>query len=387
MSMSSLPVLCFANRSDFLCEPRSQCVSAFKIPVPPFCLCSGCQLKDLTFFLTQRLLPCIAMLLKDTSYIVLTGGAGFIGSGVLRVLNDEGIDNIVVVDNLGSTDKWKNLLHKSFAEVLHKEQLFDWLRGREKEISAIIHLGACTSTVERDANYLLENNYRYSVKLAQFAIAHGIRFIYASSAATYGSGAQGFSDQHGTLEAYFPLNMYGYSKHLFDLWLTRNSLLDRVVGLKYFNVFGPNEYHKGEMASTIFRFLPTAIKKGSIQLFKSSEPGRFADGDQVRDFIYIKDAARMTVQFLNNTLTGIFNIGMGIPHTWNSLAHSIGKALKKELEIVYTPMPDYLTGKYQNYTCADMSKTMKQNLIRPGFTFEEAVVDYVRSHLLPEKHW
>ncbi len=323
------------------------------------------------------------MKLFEDKYIIVTGGAGFIGSGVVRILNDQGFKNIVVVDNLGCTDKWKNLVRKKVLDVLHKDDLFEWLKGRERDIEAFLHLGACSSTVERDANYLLENNYRYSVQLAEYALTNEHRFIYASSAATYGDGSLGFSDDHSTLESYEPLNMYGFSKHLFDLWLKEQNLLDKVVGLKYFNVYGPNEFHKGRMASAVLKMVPDALKKGKISLFKSSEPEKYEDGGQMRDFIYVKDAAKMTVQFLTNDQTGIFNVGTGKPETWNALAQSVIKALDRPVEIEYVSMPEDLIGKYQNYTCADMHKFPFQ----PEFTLEAAVKDYVQNYILPERYW
>ncbi len=325
------------------------------------------------------------MKLFEDKYIVVTGGAGFIGSGVIRVLNEQGFKNIVVADNLGHTEKWKNLVGKKFLDVIHKDTLFDWLEGKERDIEAFIHLGACSSTVETDANYLLENNYRYSVRLAEYALENGHRFIYASSAATYGDGSRGFSDSHETLEGYEPLNMYGFSKHMFDLWLKEHNLLDKVVGLKYFNVFGPNEYHKGRMTSAILKMLPDAQKTGKIRLFKSSDPENYEDGGQMRDFIYVKDAAKMTVQFLTNDQTGIYNIGTGKPETWKALARALIQALEKPVEIEYIPMPEDLIGKYQNYTCADMEKS--RNLLKPEFTLEAAVEDYVKNYLLPHTFW
>jgi ADP-L-glycero-D-manno-heptose 6-epimerase len=314
--------------------------------------------------------------------IVVTGGAGFIGSGVIRHLNDQGKRDIIVVDELAKTEKWKNLVGKQFVDFISKHQLFDWLKGRESEIGAFIHLGACSSTVETDASYLLENNYRYTVRLAEYALKHSQRFIYASSAATYGDGEKGFSDAHETLEGYHPLNMYGYSKHLVDLWFKREGLLDQVVGLKYFNVFGPNEYHKGRMASAITHILPSARRDGHIRLFKSSDPKQFGDGEQKRDFVYIKDVARMTCSFLDNASTGIFNIGSGLASTWNELARAVFKAIQKPVNIQYIDMPMDLIGKYQNYTCADMRKTGFQ--CRP---LEEAVIEYVRDYLIPGKTW
>jgi len=329
------------------------------------------------------------MKVYEDQYVVVTGGAGFIGSGVIRHLNDLGLDNIIVVDELGTTEKWKNLVGKGFADVIEKDHIFDWLQGKESAIEAFIHLGACSSTVETDASFLLENNYRFSIRLAEYALKNDHRFIYASSAATYGDGSQGFSDNHDELEKLHPLNMYGYSKHLFDLWLKNQGLLNKVVGLKYFNVFGPNEYHKGRMASAITQILPTAQKEGVVRLFKSSEPERFADGEQCRDFIYVKDAARMTCAFLENEAAGIFNIGTGTPGTWNTVASGVFKALKATSNIQYIKMPEDLTGKYQNYTCAEMSKTKEAlgDAISSCKPLEEAVVDYVSNYLLQGKRW
>lgn len=326
--------------------------------------------------------------MKQNQLIVITGAAGFIGSAVLRDLNDKGITNIILVDDLDETDKWKNLVGKKFLDILHKNQLFDWLKGRESEISAFIHLGACSSTVETDSNFLLENNYRYTQKLAEYALENQIRFIYASSAATYGDGSQGFDDDHDKLETLQPLNMYGYSKHLFDLWAKNQGVLDKVVGLKYFNVFGPNEYHKGRMCSAIVKIVPQAKQDGFIRLFKSSEPELFGDGEQKRDFIYVKDAARMTTAFLDNDESGIFNIGTGKAETWNALASGVFKGIELPKKIEYIEMPSDLIGKYQNYTQAEMKKTHGAlNSTADCWTLENSVVDYVQNYLVEEKVW
>ncbi len=326
--------------------------------------------------------------MNDERAIIVTGAAGFIGSAVVRYLNNQGLSNIVLVDDLEKTEKWKNLVGKTFKDIVAIDQLHNWLQGRESEIGAFIHLGACSSTVETDADYLLNNNYRYSVQLAEYALKHNHRFIYASSAATYGDGNRGFSDDHDQLETLEPLNMYGYSKHLFDLWAKQNGVLDKVVGLKYFNVFGPNEAHKGRMASAIVHVLPQAQNEGEIRLFKSSEPEKFSDGDQCRDFIYIKDAVRMTCAFLDNEAGGLFNIGTGKTGTWNQVANAIFKAIEKPAKIKYIDMPQDLIGKYQNYTRADMSKTagiLGQNALND--TLENSIIDYVQNYLLTEKKW
>jgi ADP-L-glycero-D-manno-heptose 6-epimerase len=328
------------------------------------------------------------MRLYDDQLIIITGGCGFIGSGVVRHLNDQSMSNILIVDELDRTEKWKNLVGKKFVDILDKSQLFQWLEGRQSDVEAFIHLGACSDTTEKDSSYLLENNYRYSTKLAEYALKHDKRMIYASSAATYGDGVLGFSDDESKLESLIPLNMYGYSKHLFDLWLKSEGVLNKFVGLKYFNVFGPNEAHKGRMASAINHIVPTARREGTIQLFKSSEPTQFADGEQKRDFIYVKDAVRMTCAFLDNVATGIFNIGTGIAGSWNQIAKAVFKALDLPEHIQYIDMPIDLIGKYQNYTCADMQKTKKAlGVIADCMPLEDAVVDYVSQYMLKGKTW
>lgn len=318
---------------------------------------------------------------------VVTGGAGFIGSGVIRELNDRGIESIVVVDSLGTDDKWKNLVGKSFCDIIHESQLFDWLSSRPSSIGGIIHLGACSSTVEPNADFLLENNYRYTRRLLEFSLQHGVRCVYASSAATYGDGTEGFVDTHEGLECLKPLNMYGYSKHLIDLWLFRNRLLNRVVGLKYFNVYGPNEWHKGRMASFVLKVVPEVLNSGKLKLFKSHRPD-FQDGEQQRDFIYVKDAAAVTCDLLESDACGIFNVGTGKAVSWNQLARAVFAALDRPSCIEYTPMPPDLIGKYQYFTQADVAKTemiLNRKLCR--YTLEQAVSDYVKTHLLQELRW
>lgn len=328
------------------------------------------------------------MKLYDDQLIVVTGGAGFIGSCVIKELNDKGITNIVVVDSLKESEKWKNLVGKQFYEILEKEQLFDWLVGRESQIEAFIHLGACSSTVERNASYLLENNYRYTVKLAEYALANNHRFIYASSAATYGDGSLGFSDDEKGMQQLRPLNMYGYSKQLFDLWALNHGVLDKITGLKYFNVFGPNEGHKGRMASAIVHFLPKILDNRPVQLFESSEPEKYVNGGQMRDFIYVKDAAKMTCAFLKNDAMGIYNIGTGVPESWNALAEAMFTAVNKPAQIEYIKMPEDLKGKYQNYTCAQIDRTKKALGDEFKTTpFKAAVQDYVQNYLLPGVLW
>ena len=319
--------------------------------------------------------------------IVVTGAGGLIGSGVVRYLNDQGYKNVVLVDVLDHPEKIKNLEGKVYQELIGIDTLFPWLKGKEREIKAIIHLGACSDTMEMDAFYLHNNNTCYTQRLAEYALGNGIRFIYASSAATYGDGERGFSDDHEELEQLLPLNLYAKSKHAFDLWAKQEKILDKIVGLKYFNVFGPNEAHKGHMASIVYKMVPVVQNQGVIRLFKSSEPSRFGDGEQCRDFIYVKDAARMTCQFIEDERSGIYNIGMGKPSTWNQIAKAIFIALEREPKIEYIDMPDDLVGRYQNYTCAKMKKYCGASLFHVEYDIENAIKDYVLNHLLIGKAW
>ncbi len=313
--------------------------------------------------------------------IVVTGGAGFIGSCFLKKLNDRNISNILVVDELGTGAKWKNLVGKNIADVVHKTAFRTNLLAGEygADIEAIVHLGACSRTTEEDADYLLENNYEYSKDLARYAADRNIRFIYASSAATYGSGGSGYSDNE--YDALEPLNMYGFSKHLFDNWVRLNGYDTRFVGIKFFNVFGPNEYHKGDMASLVYKAYRQVVDTGVIRLFRSYRP-EYADGEQKRDFVYVKDAVDIMWDMLRlGEIAGIFNLGTGKARSWNDLARSVFRALGREPRIEYIDMPESLKNQYQYFTEADMEKLGQTRAEHEFTSLEDAVADYVQNYL------
>jgi ADP-L-glycero-D-manno-heptose 6-epimerase len=325
--------------------------------------------------------------------IIVTGGAGLIGSAVVQHLNKTGRNDILIVDHLGQTDKWRNLAPLDFMDYLEKdsfEQLLNdgsigsRLPGSHK-LDAVIHLGACSATTECDATYLVKNNFEYTRKLALAALAVDARFIYASSAATYGDGVSGFVDDDAHLQQLRPMNMYGYSKQLFDLWAQRQGLLEKFVGIKFFNVYGPNEQHKGEMRSLVLKAYEQISATGTLRLFKSHRPD-YEDGEQLRDFVYVKDAAAMTLHFLQNRNgNGIFNVGGGLAVSWNRLARAIFAAMGKPASIEYIEMPESIRTTYQYLTCADISKIRAAGYSETIATVEEGVTDYIRNYLIPGK--
>ena len=315
--------------------------------------------------------------------IVVTGAAGFIGSALIAELNKKGIEDILAVDELGCDDKWKNLRGLKFIEYVEKQDFLDMvLQGRLlPPVQTIFHLGACSSTTETDCSYLVKNNYEYSKTLAQWAISNSARFIYASSAATYGDGQQGFTDDEERIETLRPLNMYGYSKQMFDLWVKRSDLLDKIVGVKYFNVFGPNEYHKQSMKSFILKSFEQIKETGKVKLFKSYHED-YANGEHVRDFIYVKDAVDMTLFFYENkNIKGLFNIGTGRARSWNDLINAVFAAMNKPADIEYIDMPASIRGQYQYFTQADVSKIRKAGYTKTTFELEDAIKDYVQNYL------
>ena len=315
--------------------------------------------------------------------IIVTGGAGFIGSAFVWKLNQEGIDDIVIVDELGTDDKWKNLVNRHFVAYIHKDDFLQMICADKVplKISAIVHMGACSSTTERDADYLWSNNYLYTSTLAKWTLKRGIRFIYASSAATYGDGTQGFSDDHGKISRLRPINMYGYSKQVFDLWVLRNSLEKKIAGIKFFNVFGPNEYHKADMASVIFKAFHQIKETGKVKLFKSYKK-EYKDGGQLRDFVYVKDCVKAMWWLFNNPkANGIFNLGTGNARTWNDLIKAVFAAMKKKTNIEYIEMPEALRNQYQYFTEAQMTKLKKAGCPVKFSSLEDSVRDYVVNYL------
>ena len=316
---------------------------------------------------------------------IVTGGAGFIGSAILWKLNKEGIDDILVVDDLGSSDKWKNLVNRRYVDYIHKSDFLALLTsGKFAPVDAVIHMGACSSTTERDADYLMENNFHYSTALAEYALHNHIRMINASSAATYGDGSQGFLDNQETMLKLQPLNMYGYSKQLFDLWALRTGALKDIAGLKFFNVFGPNEYHKDDMCSMVFRGFNQIRETGCLRLFKSYRP-EYMDGGQRRDFVYVKDCVEVVWWLLEHPdASGVFNIGTGKDRSWNALATALFSAMGLEPNIEYIPMPDSLRDRYQYYTRAEMEKLPQAGCPVSFESLETAVSDYVKNYLMQE---
>ncbi|MBK8041090.1 MAG: ADP-glyceromanno-heptose 6-epimerase [Verrucomicrobiaceae bacterium] len=327
--------------------------------------------------------------MKNTeSRILITGGAGFIGSALVWELNRRGCENIVVCDRLSTDEKWKNLVPLRFADYIDGNDLLQAVQHAPAKLGRfdhVLHLGACSATTERDADYLMRNNYEFTKQLCQWSLANQTRFVYASSAATYGDGAHGMNDQDPDIHKLRPLNMYGYSKHLFDLHAKREGWLPSIVGLKYFNVYGPNEDHKADMRSLVHKACGQILATGKVQLFKSHRPD-YQHGEQMRDFLYVKDAIRMTLHLAETpSAGGLFNLGSGKAHTWIELATAIFTALGKEPVIEFIDMPEHLQSKYQYYTCADIAKLRASGFTQDITALTEAVRDYVQGYLVPDK--
>lgn len=319
--------------------------------------------------------------------IIVTGGAGFIGSAFVWKLNQEGIHDILIVDALEKSESWKNLIGLNFSDYVHKDDFLEMLFTSDafENVDAVIHMGACSSTTEEDGDYLMDNNYRYTQALCQWSIQNGAYFMYASSAATYGNGEFGFSDTVENIFKLKPTNRYGFSKQFFDMYAMKNGLLDTIVGLKFFNVFGPNEAHKAEMRSVVCKAYEQIKTDKKVKLFKSHLK-EYKDGEQKRDFVYIKDCVNIMWWLLSNrSVTGIYNIGTGNARTWNDLVKSIFKAMDIKPSIEYIDMPEHIRKHYQYFTQADMQKLKAAGCPIKMTSLEDAVKDYVQQYLVPNK--
>lgn len=312
---------------------------------------------------------------------LVTGGAGFIGSCLVWKLNQMGYNNITISDEMGEGNKWKNLYGLKFVDIVNREEAFDG------HYDCLIHLGANTDTTEVKNDSIFKNNFHYSKALIDWHVRRDSRVIYASSASTYGDGSKGFSDETNPLDLR-PMNMYGMSKNLFDIWIQENGLKNKVASLKYFNVFGPNEYHKGFMTSFIYKiFKNYKLYNNTIQLYKSNDPDQFGDGDQVRDFVYVKDAISATIFFIENpNVNGIFNVGTGVGTSWNVLVDTVSEVLGIKLKKEYIfPKPVSVYDTYQNYTKADISKLRSNGYNIEMTSLKNAISDYINNYLKSNK--
>jgi ADP-L-glycero-D-manno-heptose 6-epimerase len=318
--------------------------------------------------------------------VLVTGGAGFIGSALVWGINQRGTARVVIADRLGRSSKWRNLRALRFEDYVEADGLIEKLEADLLgTFDFVLHMGACSSTTEEDASYLARNNYEFSQRLCGWALQHGARFLYASSAATYGDGREGMADDAAHIERLRPLNMYGYSKLLFDRWTRDQDLLGRVAGLRFFNVFGPNEDHKADMRSVVHKAFSQVRDEGTVRLFRSHHPD-YRDGEQRRDFVYVKDVVAMTLHLAADGATGLFNIGSGEAHTWLDLVRPIFAALGREERIEFVDMPPALRETYQYHTQADVGRLRDTGYSAPPTPLDASVTDYVRNYLLPGRH-
>lgn len=311
---------------------------------------------------------------------IVTGAAGFIGSNLVSALNARGHDRILLVDALGLDERWRNLVGLRYVEYMSREEFRESVRRGTAPIPrTLFHLGACSSTTEKNADFLIDNNTRTTRELCEWSLANGVRFVYASSAATYGDGTQGYSDADSVTPTLKPLNMYGYSKQMFDEWALREGLLSKIAGLKYFNVYGPREEHKGDMRSVVNKAWHQIQETGEVQLFKSHHP-KYKDGEQLRDFVYVRDAVAATLFFHDHPeKSGLFNCGTGKARAWNDLVKAVFSAMKKPVKIRYIDIPEPLREKYQYYTQADIRKLRDAGFRSPFTDLEAGVLEYLHS--------
>lgn len=323
---------------------------------------------------------------KLMKYILVTGGAGFIGSNIAGALADHTDYRVVVTDQFGDTDKWRNLSKHSVFEIISPGETFYWLESHAAQLDAIVHMGAVSSTTETDVDLILETNFTLSRALWRWATQNKKRFIYASSAATYGGGEAGFKDDIAALKTLKPMNAYGWSKHLFDQFVaTATASQDKVpsqwAGLKFFNVYGPNEYHKDDQRSVVNQIYPHALHGRPVKLFKSYNE-KYKDGGQLRDFVYVKDCVKVVAWLLANpAVNGLFNIGTGKARSFEDLANATFTAVGKTPVISYIEMPENIRSKYQYWTEADMARLRAAGYTEPFASLEEGVKDYVQNYL------
>lgn len=328
--------------------------------------------------------------------IVITGGAGMIGSIIAWHLNTKlKRDDLIIVDSIAHEDQWQNLVHRQYVQYLDKNQLFDWLASKP-ELDAVIHMGAISATTERDFNQLLQSNIHYSQYLWSWCANHNVPFFYASSAATYGDGNAGYDDL--SIENLRPLNGYGYSKHFFDQWVLRQVAEKKATppawaGFKFFNVYGPNEYHKDRMASVALHTFNQFSQTGTMKLFKGTKEG-VEDGMQMRDFVYVKDAANVIAHFLAmSSITstpypnGIYNIGTGKARSFKDLATAVMTSMGREPHITYIDMPEDLRGRYQYFTQANMQKLRAAGYTTAFSSLEDGVRDYIKNYLMQDDQY
>ncbi len=331
--------------------------------------------------------------MEKNKVILLTGAAGFIGSYLLGYLNKLGYKNVIIVDDFSDEDKWFNFDSKEFIAKVEREELFDWLKREEPGIDFVFHLGARTDTTEFDYTIHEKLNVEYSKNIWNYCTDRNIPLVYASSAATYGSGELGYKDDHELVKKLQPLNPYGVSKNEFDKWALRHSEGLTVTqppfwaGLKFFNVYGPNEYHKGRMASVIFHSFNQIKSTGKVKLFRSHRPD-FKDGQQLRDFIYVEDVAKVCYWLMEHTITsGLYNLGTGKARTFEDLVKATFAGIGKEPAIEYIDIPEDIRDKYQYFTEADMSKLRNAGYRDSFCTLEEGVGDYVKNFLSLRKYY
>lgn len=319
--------------------------------------------------------------MKQNPEIIVTGAAGFIGSALIWRLNQKGITRILAVDHLKEDDRWRNLVPLRYSDYWDREEFAQRLQTKilPDSIHTVYHLGACSATTERDSGFLMRNNFAFTRDLSVYCLDRSspIRFVYASSAATYGDGSLGYQDDHALIPELRPLNAYGYSKQAFDAWALHQGILQEMAGLKYFNVYGPNEYHKGEMRSMVIKAFEQIQSHGRVQLFKSHRP-EYRDGEQVRDFLHVLDAVDITL-FLgeNRQAGGIFNVGTGEARTWKDMMLALFMSLGRDPQIDFVDMPEILRGKYQYYTKADISKLQAAGYLPTLRSLEQGIADTV----------